>query len=219
MRLGIFGGTFDPPHIGHLLAASDAYEELGLDRLVIIPAAVQPLKVGTTTATSDRRLEMVRRMVAGDPRFAVDPVEIERDGLSYTVDTLELLARRHPEADRYLIVGGDVLSSFAKWREPRRILELATLAVVERQGERPGDLGADPIVARPSPSATSIRSQLESIVTTFGVDGTRQPVRLRGRRIDVSSTEVRDRVKAGRPIRGYVADAVADYIESHGLYR
>lgn len=195
MRLGIFGGTFDPPHVGHLLAASDAIEHLELDRLVLVPAAIQPLKVGRVTAPGDHRLAMVRLTVGADPRLEADSVELDRDGLSYTVDTLRDFAGRYPSAELFFLVGADVLSSFAQWRDPHTILELATLAVMVRGADSDGTvLEVDAALAE---RATFIPT----------------------RRIDVSSTEIRDRVRSGRSIHGFVTDAVAEYISSHGLYR
>lgn len=193
MRLAIFGGSFDPPHVGHLLAASDAFEQLSLDRVILVPAANQPLKAGRANAPTAHRLEMARLLVAGDPRFEVSNVEVERGGLSFTVDTLMHFATLYPNADRFLLVGADVLGSFGQWREPRRILELAQLVLLERH---PGAPGALPAALR----------ELEV-------------QRLPTRRIDVSSTEIRERVRSGRPIRGFVTDAVAAYIEGAALYR
>jgi nicotinate-nucleotide adenylyltransferase len=190
VRLGIFGGTFDPPHVGHLLAASDAIEELALDRVLLVPAAVQPFKGEATEAAPDQRLAMTRLLAGDDPRFEVDPIEIERTGLSFTVDTLTALAAREPDAERFLIVGEDVLASFAKWRNPTRVLELATVAVL-RRGDGPPWL--PPAGGRFRPLTT--------------------------RRVEVSSTEIRARVRAGRSIRGFVPDAVAAYIAAAGLYR
>jgi nicotinate-nucleotide adenylyltransferase len=192
VRLAIFGGSFDPPHIGHLLAASDAYEQLALDRLVLIPAATQPLKAGMAGATAAQRLEMTRLLVEGDGRFEVSGVEVERGGLSFTVDTLMHFATQYPTAERFLLLGSDVLGSFGQWREPARILELASLVLLERQSES---------VTPPA----ALRDR-----------GVR---RLPTRRIDVSSTEIRERVRAGKSIRGFVPDAVASYIERGGLYR
>lgn len=189
MRLGILGGTFDPPHFGHLLAAVDAVERLTLDRLVLVPAAVQPLKSTTVTAPPKDRLAMTRLLVEDDARFEVDPLEIERAGLSYSVDTLGTFAKRFPSAERFFLVGADVLQTFEKWREPERVLALATLVVMTR-GDGP------PSVALPE-GAVAIAS----------------------RRIDVSSTEIRARVAAGRSLRGFVPDSVAAYIAAHGLYR
>lgn len=189
MRLGILGGTFDPPHVGHLLAAVDAVERLTLDRLVLVPAAVQPLKAGIETAPPGDRLAMLQLLVANDARFEVDPLEIERAGLSFSVDTLSVFADRFPSAERFFLVGADVLRTFDRWREPRRVLALATLAVMTRDDGSPApDLPA---------GAVAITS----------------------RRVDVSSTEIRARVAAGRSLRGFVPETVAAYIAAHGLYR
>ena len=190
MRIGLLGGSFDPPHIGHLLAASDAFEALALDRLLFIPTAIQPLKVGQAGAAAEQRLEMVRRLIGGDARFSVDPVEIERGGLSYTVDTLAVMTAREPDSQLFWLVGADVPQTFAKWREPARIGELATIVVLQRTGEAP---------------------DLESMPS-----GTRA---LSTRRIDVSSTEIRQRVAEGRSIHGFVPEAVAEFIAAQRLYR
>lgn len=208
MRLGIFGGSFDPPHVGHLLAASDAVEALGLDRLIFIPAWAQPLK-DRPSAAGEHRLEMVRRLAAGDPRFEVDPVEVERNRLSYTVETLDILAARAPAAKRFLLVGADVLSSFGRWREPARIRELAELVVLQRgSGEGAG-----------TDESEAIRVMRESGGAAAG-EAVRTPPRvLRTRRVDVSSTEIRARVRDGRSIHGFVPESVAAYIEENKLYR
>lgn len=185
MRIGLFGGTFDPPHVGHLLAASDAFDALSLDRLVFIPNAVQPLKE-TQHASTRQRLEMVRALIGDDRRFDVDPIEIERTGLSYTVDTLAAYAERYPHAERFLLVGADILASFAQWRDPARVRQLAEMVVLQRG---------------------------ESVAAL-------QPARvLETRRVDVSSTEIRERVRSGKSIHGFVPDAVAAYIAATALYR
>ena len=199
MRLGIFGGTFDPPHVGHLLAASDAFEQLALDRLLFIPAAIQPLKANRTTAPGVHRLAMVRLTIGTDARFGVDSVELDREGLSYTVDTLREFARQFPSAELFFLVGADVLSSFAQWRDPQTVLELATLAVLTRRA----DSGSQEIDYTLSENAELAR----------------RTTRVATRRFDVSSTEIRERVRAGKSIHGFVTDAVAEYIGSHGLYR
>ena len=190
MRLGIYGGSFDPPHVGHLLTASDACEALALDRLIWVPAGIQPLKVGQALASSAQRLAMVHRLVAGDARFEVDPVEIDRDGLSYTVDTVAAYAERFPGAELFLLVGADVLTSFDRWREPERIRQLATLAVLERTVE--GEAAPDP------PPGSQ---------------------RLATRRVDVSSTEIRARLAAGLSIHGFVPESVERFIAAERLYR
>ena len=201
MRLGIFGGTFDPPHVGHLLAASDATEQLALDRLIFIPAATQPLKAERSTASGHHRLAMVRLTIGDDPRFGADPVELDREGLSYSVDTLGDFARRFPLAERFFLVGADVLATFAQWREPRRVLELATLAVLTRRSET----SDAPLPRREGDGLADDVAKHAMVVAT--------------RRFDVSSTVIRERVRTGRSIRGFVTDGVAEYISSHGLYR
>ena len=189
---------------------------LELDRVLFIPAAQQPLKAGDAIEPADggvsraapaERLEMVECAIAGDARFAVSPIEIDRGGLSFTVDTLSELAARSPGDTRYLWVGADVLATFAKWRQPERILELATLAVFTRSV---GD-------------ATDARSLWadfsEQWRAVHGTNPAHQPVFLASRRVDVSSTEVRQRIAANRPIHGFVPDAVAKYVAERGLYR
>lgn len=190
MRLGIFGGTFDPPHLGHLLPAIDAAEALELDMVRFVPAAVQPLKAGRATTAPEHRLEMTRRLVAGVPRFEADGTEIRRAGLSFTVDTLATFAESWPDAERVLLIGADAFALFDQWREPERILRLANVAVLVRGGDVMPDVGD--------------RAGVQLLQT---------------RRVDISSTELRARVAQGRTIRGFVPDAVADYIAEHRLYK
>lgn len=191
MRLGIFGGSFDPPHVGHLLAAVDAFEALSLDTLIFVPAAVQPLKAGMAVAPAHQRLAMVRLLVGADSRFGVDAVEIERAGLSYTVDTLETFAQRFPSAERFFLVGEDAMTAFGSWKAPQEIMRLAQVAILRRPGAAAADLSNAP-------------------------DGT---ISLSTRLIDVSSTEIRERVRDGKSIRGFVPESVAAFIETERLYR
>ncbi|MGH7671023.1 MAG: nicotinate-nucleotide adenylyltransferase [Gemmatimonadaceae bacterium] len=193
MRLGLFGGSFDPPHVGHLLAASDAYDALRLDHLIFIPAAAQPLKRGQLVASPEQRLSMTHYAVDGDPRFSVSAVEIERKGLSYTVDTLATFAERYPDAERFFLIGADAFLAFPQWRDPARIGSLTRIAVMQRAGSE---------ATAPPPGLP------EGVV-----------IRLDTRRVDVSATEIRARVGQGRSIRGFVAAAVADFIATAGLYR
>jgi len=196
VRLGIFGGSFDPPHIGHLLAAVDAYESLALDKLFFVPAATQPLKVGLASAAAHQRLAMVILLAGADPRFGVDAVEIDRAGLSYTVDTLETFAQRFPKAERFFLIGEDAMAAFGAWRNPEQILKLAKLAILRRQG---GVGNVSTVDSEPSlPSGT---------------------IALATRLVDVSSTEIRDRVRSGKSIRGFVPESVAAFIETERLYR
>ena len=189
MRLGIYGGSFDPPHLGHLLPVLDAAEQLGLDGVRFVPAAIQPLKVGRASASPADRLAMTKRLVQGIPGFSVDPAEIDRPGLSYTVDTLATVAAEVPEAALFLLLGADAYALFDQWRDPDRVRALATIAVMARGN------GTTPPRERP---------------------GVRV---LQSRRVDMSSTELRARVRDGRTIRGFVPDAVAQYVTEHRLYR
>src|SRR5215212_2482356 len=189
MRLGIYGGSFDPPHLGHLLPVLDAAEQLGLDGVRFVPAAIQPLKVGRASASPADRLAMTERLVQGIPGFSVDPAEIDRPGLSFTVDTLAGVAADVPGAELFLLLGADAYALFDQWRDPERVRALATIVVMVR-----GDAATTPSV----------------------LPGMRV---LQSRRVDVSSTELRARVRDGRTIRGFVPDAVADYIAEHRLYR
>jgi nicotinate-nucleotide adenylyltransferase len=201
------GGTFDPPHVGHLLAASDACDTLGLDRLVFVPAAQQPLKQHQASAPASHRLRMLQLMTQGDARFSVDEIEIQRTGLSFTVDTLEEYARRLPDAERFFLIGADAFAILDQWRDPARVVSLAHLVVLTRVGggaARNGELRLEDVTTR---------------VRAIGGAGAASPHLLASRRIDVSSTEIRARASAGKPIRGFVTDAVAHYIETHGLYR
>jgi len=202
MRLGIFGGSFDPPHVGHLLLAQDAITALSLDCLAVVPAATQPLKhVHRTSAP--RRLAMVQRCFEGVPRTVVDPVEIDRGGLSFMVDTVEHFRRRYPSALIHLLIGQDVVATLPKWREPERLLSLVQLVIIDRAAQ-PDDV-----------SACSVPSQEPGDVRPPGLASARH---LTTRRVDVSSTEIRARVRDGRSIRGFVPDAVAAYIASAALY-
>lgn len=201
MRLGLFGGTFDPPHVGHILAASDAVEALGLDRLLFIPAAMQPFKQGAVVASPQQRLAMLQLAIGDDPRFGVDAVEIDRTGLSYTVDTLNILAVREPQARRFLLIGEDLVRQIPSWRDARRVAELAEIVVLVRSGGGDAASSADDF----SPGTAGM---------------TALPVtRIATRRVDVSSTEIRNRVGAGRPVRGFVTESVAEFIRSAALYR
>ena len=192
MRIGVFGGSFDPPHVGHLLLASDARDALSLDRLIFVPTFTQPWKAtAPAIASANDRLEMVRLAVADDANYLVDDAEINRKGLSYTVDTLEHLARRYVGAELFFLLGQDALAGFKQWREPQRILELATLALMMRSGA--GDV------------AEWRKAERLAMVST--------------RRVDVSSTEIRERLRAGKSIKGFVPESVERFIDARGLYR
>jgi nicotinate-nucleotide adenylyltransferase len=196
VRVGILGGTFNPPHLGHLVCAQEAYRELELDRVMLIPARIPPHKPVEHEPGAHHRLELCSLAVAGDQRFDVSGLELGREGPSYTVDTLQELSTQAPQTEFFLIVGGDIAAGLPRWREPERVLELATLAIAKRGGT----------------ARSSVDAALEALP---GGDRARffsMP------RIGVSSTMVRRRVRTGQPIRYLVPDRVRDYISEHGLY-
>jgi nicotinate-nucleotide adenylyltransferase len=193
----VLGGTFNPPTLGHLAIAGQAREELGLERVVLMPAGSPPHKELPEDPGRERRLEMCRLLVRGAERLSACALETEREGPSYTVDTLRELHARHPETELTLIVGADVASTLPSWREPRALLELAELAVAERPG--------------------SDRSQVLSALSAVG--GSERAHFLDAPLIDVSSTRARERAAAGLPIERLVGAEVAEYVREHALYR
>lgn len=197
MRIGVLGGTFNPPHLGHLLCAQEAYVQLELDTVMLMPARTPPHKPVEDEPGVEHRLELCRLAVQGDPRFEVSELEVGRPGPSYTVDTLSELHSNAPDNDLFLIVGGDIAAGFADWHEPEQVLSLATLAVAKRRG--------------------TSREAVDAALTRLpGGERTRF---FRMPRIGISSTLVRGRVRAGLPIRYLVPEPVEGYIADRGLYR
>ena len=195
--LGILGGTFNPPHVAHLVCARAALDQLGLDRVALVPVAAPPHKPLPDDPGPEVRLELCRRAAAGDERLEVCDIEVRRGGPSYTVDTLEEIHARRPEHELTFIAGGDMAASLPEWREPERVLELARFAVAEREGAE--------------------REEIERRIA--GLRGRERVVYLDLPPIDVSSSEVRRRVAAGEPIDELVSPAVKAYIDELGLYR
>jgi len=189
-RIGIFGGTFDPPHVGHLIIAEQAREQLSLDKVLFVPAHVPPHKKGSATASPHERLTMTKRALVGIPAFQASSIEIGRKGVSYTVDTLRQLTIQYRKAKLFLIVGGDNFTQFGSWKSSDEILRLATPAVYSREGSLP---------ARWSHHRYHV-------------------VRLRGALLNISSTLIRQRLKNGESIRFLVPPSVERYIKLHKLY-
>ena len=198
VTVGIFGGTFDPPHLGHLAAAQEALYACNLARVLFTPNARNPLKLGEPISDTAHRLAMTELAVRDNPRFELSRADAKRGGPSYTVDLLAgLREERQPGDDLAFIAGMDVLHELPRWREPLRILELARLIVISRPGE---DVLPPTALDDRLPGASS----RITVVDTVGVA--------------ISSTELRERVAAGKPIRYLVTDPVAAYIAEHGLY-
>jgi nicotinate-nucleotide adenylyltransferase len=197
VRIGILGGTFNPPHLGHLICAQEAYLQLGLDRVTLMPARIPPHKPVEDEPGAEHRLELCRLAIRGDEaRFEVSDLEIGREGPSFTVDTLEELHSSAPDHELFLIVGGDIAAGLPNWHEPERVLSLATLSVAKRRG-------------------TSRAAVDDALQALRGGERTRF---FRMPRIGISSTMLRERVRSGQPIRYYVPDPVESYIEHHRLY-
>ena len=187
----MLGGTFDPPHLGHLVIAQEALHQLGLDRLLVMPAAVPPHKRDREVTDGALRLEMARAAFGDVEGVEVSEVELRREGPSYTADPLRHQRAAHPDAALHLLLGADQVRELDTWREPEVVRSLATLVVFRRAGEEPAlpGEGGGPVVPLEIP------------------------------RLDISSTEIRRRVAAEEPIRFLVPDAVGSIIAREGLYR
>jgi nicotinate-nucleotide adenylyltransferase len=184
MRTGILGGSFDPIHHGHLILARAAREELGLDRVIFVPAHASPHKTGDFSNTGEERLTMVRLAIDGEDGFELSDIELHRPPPSYTVDTLRELRTAHRKDELVLLIGADNVAKFDTWREPEEIRRLAQIAVLDRAGAAASHQW--PVVRR---------------------------------LVDISSTDIRARVAAGRSIRYLTPGSVCDYITAQGFYR
>jgi nicotinate-nucleotide adenylyltransferase len=196
LRVGILGGAFNPPHIGHLVCAQEAVLELELERLLFVPTGQAPHREIEQDPGPEARLEMCELAVDDDERFEISRAEIEREGPSYTVETLRALRDEAPDDELFLLLGGDQASALPQWHEPEEVLRLATVAVVPRSGFHREAI------------AVKVASLKGAALVRF----------LDMPRIDVSSSLVRRRVAVGKPIRYLVPDKVAGYIEENGLY-
>jgi nicotinate-nucleotide adenylyltransferase len=189
MRIALFGGSFDPVHHGHLLLAQDALEQLQLDRLIFIPAGINPHKLQSAPkADGHMRLRMLQAAIAGEERLGVDPMELQRDGPSYTVDTVETLHEQWPEARLFLLLGEDNLPKLHTWHKIERLNQLVDFVCFGRSTEEA------------MPSASSGVFHLS-------------------RRVDISSTEIRHRIAAGLSIRYLVPESVRAFIYTHAIYQ
>jgi nicotinate-nucleotide adenylyltransferase len=205
MRIGVFGGSFDPVHVGHLVVAEMAREQARLDRVLFVPAAIQPHKQQLELARAADRVEMLRLATGGHEAFAVSTLEIDRGGVSYTADTFEALAAEHPGHDLVLLLGPDALAGLPTWHEPERILAAVTICGIEREGV--DDVAA--IVREPHLAALLGAARAQQIVAT----------RVRVPAIGIRATDLRAACAAGRSIRYRTPRAVEQYIATHGLYR
>jgi len=201
MRVGIFGGAFDPVHYGHLILAEQCREQAALEQVWFVPAARHPFKSDPAGTPFERRADMLRLAIAGNPSFQLNEIEKDRPGLSYTADTLEELRRLHPDAELHFLLGSDSLPDLPKWRSPERIVAAAALVVMERPGHPP--MSADTLRA-----ALHLPEDVPLRMTV--VDA---PL------MDLASRDIRRRIAAGRSVRYMLPRAVEAYIEEKRLYR
>ncbi len=199
MRVGVFGGTFNPPHHGHLICAQEARIQLDLDEVRVVPVGIPPHREIEPDADpgNERRLAMVKLAVIGQPGLTISTLELEREGTSYTVDTLATLKDQEPETEFTLIIGADQAMSFGNWREPERIGTLAQIAMATRVEH----------------------NREEAIAEVERATGGKSPQTFDMPRIDISSTLIRDRIYNGATVAHLVPAGVAELIEEAGLYR
>lgn len=197
MRVGVLGGTFDPIHIGHLVAAEEARAQLRLDRVIFVPAGLPPHKLSNNISPIDHRLAMVKLAIASNPYFTISRVDIDRFGPCYTVDTIQLLRDElGSDVELYFIMGSDSLADLPTWHQPQRLIRLCRLAVVERPGYQVD------------------MEELERVLPGI----TSRVHFINAPQLDISSTDIQRRVREGLPIKYQVPEAVEEYIYKHWLY-
>jgi nicotinate-nucleotide adenylyltransferase len=196
MKLGILGGTFDPPHFGHLQMAEAALVQLALDKVLYAPVGVQPLKQEERSSTPEHRARMVELAIADEPRFALSRADLDRPGPHYTVDLLAIIQQQYPDATLWFIMGEDSLSDLPRWRDPARLIQLARLAVLRRPGYEPDW----PTLDRALPD---LRARIDWIEHT---------------EIDISASDIRERLQRDLPIQSLVPARVIDYLLTQRLY-
>ena len=190
-RLGVFGGNFDPVHIGHLVAAQDACEEMELDEVVFMPAALAPLRNVKPFLDDAQRMALLQAAIADDPRFAVSTLEIDRGGVSYSIDTARALAALHPSTDLFWIIGSDQAQQLASWKDIEALGGLVEFIVLARPGS-------------PFPDSTTAFARLHTVNAHL---------------MNISSTEIRERLVANKPVRHFLPATVAGLIDCGNLYR
>lgn len=195
--IGVLGSAFNPPHLGHLALAQEAAWQLGLDEVVLVPTGDAPHKRIADDPGRERRMEMTRLAAADDSRFSVSSLEVDREGPSYTYETLEALAEERAETELVFVMGADAAVGLESWRRPERVVELASLAVARRAGVSD--------------------AEVDATMRSLGCEG--RATMLEMPQFGVSSSAVRERARQGRPLRYLVPDPVADFVAEKGLYR
>jgi nicotinate-nucleotide adenylyltransferase len=215
-RLGILGGTFNPIHLGHLAAAEEVCDRLRLDSVLFIPAFHSPHKQEGDMPPPAERLELVRLAVAGNPRFAVSTIEMERGGRSYTIDTIDALRARHPGADLYFITGLDSFLDISTWKDWQRLLASCSFVVLSREGYRFSDLAKLPFLSGAEREFQELdgRIRTQQVVRSGAISLYLENIPF----YEISSTDIRRRIRQGRSIKYHLPEAVERYIIEKKLY-
>ena len=201
LRLGILGGTFDPPHNAHLILAQHAYEELNLDKVLFVPAGIPPHKMDTRSSVSNR-LEMIEIAIQDQSYFQLSRVDVDRPGPHYTIDTVRIIQDQYPDAELFFIMGGDTFRDLPNWDRPQEMFATCKLAVA--------------VMRRPGPDGADLSSNMHHDLIPELEDYT---IMLQSPLVEFSSTDIVDRLSIGRSVRYMVPDAVLDYISEHELYK
>lgn len=198
MKIGIMGGTFDPIHMGHLILGEYARENLNLDKVVFIPTGANPFKTDLGTSSSAHRVDMVKLAIESNPYFTVSTIEVERDGISYTIDTIKSLKDKYKEDQLYFIIGSDLVFQIERWKDFQELFKLCKFALFNRPGKE----------------VKEIENKLKELNSKYKISFER----INSPLIDISSTAIRDRVKRGQSIKYLVPPEVEEYIIKHNLY-
>jgi nicotinate-nucleotide adenylyltransferase len=197
-KVGIMGGTFNPIHNGHLFLAEQAYEQLGLDKCLFMPSKNPPHKKEQEITSSEHRLNMVRLAIRDNPHFEASTIELDREGMTYTADTLKLLTSKHPNTEYYFIVGADSLLQMPQWKDPQTVFRLSTIAAAGRN-----HLSED-----------ILNQQIRGLKEEYDA----RIILLQMPDLEISSADIRDRIADGKSVRYYLPEQVTVYIKCHGLF-
>ncbi|NLY85062.1 MAG: nicotinate-nucleotide adenylyltransferase [Tissierellia bacterium] len=198
MKIGILGGSFDPIHMGHLILGENVRDSLKLDKVIFIPTGINPFKGNRNTTSPTQRLEMIKLAIESNPHFTISTIEIEREGISYTIDTIKSLKGRYKEDDLYFIIGSDIIFQIEKWKDIQQLFKLCKFALVNRPGKE----------------LKEIDNKVEELSLKYNIFFER----ISSPFIDISSTDIRNRVRKKQSIKYLVPPKVEDYIIKHKLY-
>ncbi|HEY8362688.1 MAG TPA: nicotinate-nucleotide adenylyltransferase [Tissierellaceae bacterium] len=198
MKIGIMGGTFDPIHIGHLILAESARESLNLNKIIFIPTGINPFKIDKNTASPVHRLEMLKLAIESNEHFTISSIEIERSGITYTIDTMKALREKYKEDELYFIVGSDIVFQIEKWKDFKDIFKLCKFVLVNRPGN----------------DCNEIDNKIKELNLRYAISF----IRINSPYIDISSSDIRNRIKNNKSIKYLVPLKVEEYIKKNNLY-